>query len=107
MKKNQSYLLIEGAFDCQDAKKILINLINAKIKYHQLRLLSLDEQAGYFDEVSHRRIKELKETRDEILSMLEEASRDNLKLQIHSEIQIKLEGTGAKKSNRKMQLEVA
>lgn len=97
MLKTEKYLLIKGKFRAEDAREIILNLINDKIRYHDYRNFSSGERLGKPDEYSLKRIEELKQCRKDILEKLLEAQLNNLELKIHSEIRMELVPASKKK----------
>ncbi len=44
----EKFNLIEGIFNAQDARDILLSLIHEKIKFHDLKSLSWEEKSRFF-----------------------------------------------------------
>tara|TARA_R110002072_G_scaffold151503_3_gene300878 strand:+ start:7796 stop:8068 length:273 start_codon:yes stop_codon:yes gene_type:complete len=80
--------LIEGKFNSEEAKEILLSLINSKIQFHTINEFSLQERTGESKSASTERIKELLETKKLILSIIEKSKKENLLLDIHSTLNI-------------------
>lgn len=57
--KNISINLIEGTFENEKARKLLLDLISFKIKYHQNKKFSNEERFGTDQEQSAQRIAQL------------------------------------------------
>ncbi|QSE96422.1 hypothetical protein [Fulvivirga lutea] len=75
--------LIKGVFEPEEAKEILLYLIDGKIQFHQNRIFSDKIRFGTENKASVARIAELENTREQILKLIAE---DNLL--IHSQINI-------------------
>lgn len=88
MKNSEEVILIKGEFTADDAKDVLLNLINFKINFHQMKNFGLHERTGKKDEQSLKRIEELKESKQQILSIVDEAKAASAKLKIDSTINI-------------------
>ena len=90
MKANYNYKLIDGEFSPSEAKKILMDLINTKINYHNLDGFS--NHIRFNAAISHHenRVEQLSQTRESIKILTELAANYNLKLKISSEIIIEL-----------------
>lgn len=91
MKKanNINFDLVQGDFSKEEAKEILMNLINEKIKFHSLIMFSNDIRTGKKDLISKKRIEKLNEIKSELLDLFNENSEfKNVK--IDGEIKIEL-----------------
>ncbi|BFM41363.1 hypothetical protein CFS9_00040 [Flavobacterium sp. CFS9] len=91
MKNTQKIQLIKGDFTNEEAKEILLNLINAKINFHNLKNFSDDERSGEQDEFSLKRIAELTESKEAISEMIHHAIEKNLKIKVESDIFLTVE----------------
>ncbi|WP_264530595.1 hypothetical protein [Flavobacterium sp. N502540] len=91
MKNTQKIQLIKGDFTNEEAKEILLNLINAKINFHNLKNFSDDERSGKQDEISLKRITELTESQEVISEIINHATRENLKIKVESDIFLTVE----------------
>ena len=89
MKEQEKIKLINGTFEHEQAKDILINLINNKIHYHMVNSLGLWEKDGLKDTHSIERLKELKESRSKILELFDEMKTSDTLVEINSSIQMK------------------
>jgi len=90
MSDSNNFKLINGVFDAIEAREILTNIISSKIQFHSIRVFSISERFGINDQVSRERIEQLKETKIELLRLIEVADRNNKKLSITSNIDIRL-----------------
>lgn len=86
----ETMTLIEGVFTEQEASDILLGILTAKIKFHQLRNFSSQERYGCDDATAQKRIPELQRTMSQIKSILAEARTAGKQLRIQSEIHIEL-----------------
>lgn len=84
--------LIDGKFSANEAKEILLNMINNKIQFHTNRDFSSEIRFGTPEVDSRERLIELRETKKKILSLLKEAENKGQILQIRSSIEITTEG---------------
>lgn len=66
----EEHKLISGEFNNSEAREVLLNLIDSKIKFHDKKIFSTEERFGVKDSRSIKRIAELKELRSEILRLL-------------------------------------
>ena len=84
------YCLIDGEFSADEARRVLMTLINDKIKFHQMNELSHEERYGEENPASSRRIEELSQTRDALTQLIDAAETQGLRLKINSRIDIEL-----------------
>jgi hypothetical protein len=88
MEKGMKMIFIKGKFSPEDAKSILLTLINTKINYHSLKNYSLEERFQKRDPLSDERIESLTSDRQTLLTLIEDAMAGGLQLQIDSTIKI-------------------
>lgn len=91
MKAKQPIKFIEGKFSPEEAKEVLVDLINHKINFHSLKNFSSEERFGKPVEESQKRIEELKESREKIILLIQQAVDKNANLRIESSINIAFE----------------
>lgn len=84
----QKLQLINGEFNPDDAKNIILSLINSKIQYHQLEIFSMQERYGIEATHSINRIEELKLTTRDVKEIIKEAESLGLKLKVTSIVEI-------------------
>jgi hypothetical protein len=82
--------LISGEFNTEEAREILLNLIDSKIKFHTLKNFSAEERFGKKDPSSIKRLAELKELRAEILRLLINNEGGDFVYKISSTIKIEM-----------------
>jgi hypothetical protein len=82
--------LIEGVFATSDAKKILFALIDSKLRYHNVKLVSNNKRFGIMDSNSEERIVYLKNAKKQLQEVIELAEAKNKKVAIHSSVRIEL-----------------
>lgn len=82
---------IQGAFTCAEAKEILLEVITKKINFHNLKNFSSVIRFNHPDEESENRLKELREAKERVLYLIEEAKKSNSSFVIESTINITLE----------------
>jgi hypothetical protein len=90
MGKEYQFKLIEGQFSPLEAGKVLFALINSKVNFHNLEIFS--EQIRFDEENSHSksRVQSLLEATEYLKGLIEEASLEDMDLNIESVIQITL-----------------
>ena len=82
---NQVCLSLGGV---DNAKTILMALINNKIQFHQLERWSGNERLGADNPVVSRRIEELMQTKEALAALIEESEAKGARLAIHCSIDI-------------------
>lgn len=80
--------LVNGVFSSEDAIRVLFPIINSKISFHRLEILSKRIQSGSDSSHSEERIKALEHMKKEIKTICETAGNQGLHLNIQSRIQI-------------------
>ena len=90
MENKYQYKFIEGDFSSEEAKTVLMTLINNKINFHNLNSFSDHVKNNGSSEKAKKRIAELTITRDAILELMEKAEKEGKKLSIKSDISIEL-----------------
>jgi hypothetical protein len=88
MSNNLSLSLIEGAFNTEEAKEVLMNIFATKIQFHDMRNFSAQERLGKEDEASLKRIPVLKNCIKEMQMYLEEANKEGVDVTINASIHI-------------------
>ena len=89
MDKHQ-FKLIEGNFSTDEAKKVLMSVINSKINYHNLNAFSDFVRNNENESNTKTRVSELVASREGIIKIIEEAEAKEMKLNIKSNIIIEL-----------------
>jgi hypothetical protein len=90
MNKAETLSIIEGNFTPDEANEILSQMINSKIKYHNLRNLSSQVRYGTDDEISHTRLPGLMKEMEKLQAIVSEANNTNKRLVVTSAINIVL-----------------
>ncbi len=84
------FKLIEGDFKPTDAGKVLFNLINSKIGYHQLEKFGILERSNGDVSRAENRITALKAVNKELLNFLNEANEKGFNFSINGTVTITL-----------------
>lgn len=84
----QSYPLIHGVFCPDDARELLMTLIDNKIGFHQLNNRSRRERFGEIDALVVKRIDKLRQSKADIATWIEELAALGMKLSINCNIEI-------------------
>lgn len=91
MNRQKSISLIKGEFETEEAKDILRNLIDFKIKFHQIKSFNSELKFGEKDARSQERIIELKSSMRKMLEIMEEAEANGYSLKIEAKIDIEFQ----------------
>lgn len=87
------FKLIDSSYTADEAREILLAIINSKIQFHQLKTFSHDIRFGCPDEHSEKRIKELEETRRAITQLLQEHGNSDVKFDVASTLTLTIAAT--------------
>jgi hypothetical protein len=82
------FKLIEGDFSSQDAKTVLMTVINSKVDFHNLNTFSEFVKKNETCETSKRRVSALTTAREDILKLIEEGEKNGKRLKINGDITI-------------------
>lgn len=82
--------LINGEFEPEEAREVLMNIFTDKIRFHEKKCLSSLVTLSKKDEISEKRILELKSNIVTLLNLIDSAKDSGKLLKISSEIKIEL-----------------
>jgi hypothetical protein len=88
MKTTEEIKLIEGSFSAEEAKAILMNMLNNKKHFHEIKNISSLERFGKEDENATKRIPELKESIKIVSKLIQIAGMKDDKIEIKSVVTI-------------------
>ena len=80
------FKLIEGDFSSQDAKTVLMSVINSKVNFHNRNAFSEFVKNHETCETSKRRISVLSKASEDILKLIDESEKKGMKLKINGDI---------------------
>jgi hypothetical protein len=88
--KQYQIKLIDNTYSMEDARELLLALINDKIKFLNLKTLSLQERFGADTSKYEQRIAELREEKNQLLIKLKniEKSHDLVEVDCHVHLKI-------------------
>ena len=90
MENTHSFKLIDGTFTPKEASTVILDLINSKIKYHNLEILNCLETGLGSALSSQKRIQELEEVRQQLNTLLQYASHNGMHLNVQGSMEIEL-----------------
>jgi hypothetical protein len=90
MEDTLEFKLVKGEFTPEEAGKILFSLIQNKINYHNVEILSRQIRFGFGDDVSHseKRVADLKKINKSLIAFLKEADAEGKKLEINGTFEL-------------------
>lgn len=91
MKKTETIELITGTFTPDEARKILLELLDSKINFHNLKNWSSNERFGKPDAYSEQRLKYLRESRKKVETLVSRSISEEKNMIINSSIEINIE----------------
>lgn len=86
----ETFALVKGTFTVDEAREVLMALIESKVTFHSRKKLRSFEQSGEADPKSEKKIAELENMRKEVLELISHAKKNDQQLQINSELNITL-----------------
>lgn len=90
MSTERKFNLVNGSFTIDEIKPILLKMVNDKIDFHHLRILSWKERYGKINTSSEKRIVELEKTKNALLDLFEH-SDSSKQLNVIADINISIE----------------
>jgi hypothetical protein len=88
--ENLEIKLIEGNFTPKEARKVLSTVINSKINYHKIELMSEHERNGFENSNSRKRVEYLTKANDNVIEIIHKAIADGQNFEISANIVITL-----------------
>lgn len=85
----ENFKLIDGNnYSAEDAKEILLAVIDDKIKFHKNKIFSHEERFGKQHEHSEIRIKELQTSKEDVMKLIEEHLATDASFEIYATVHI-------------------
>ncbi|MDP5172392.1 MAG: hypothetical protein NWR72_19260 [Bacteroidia bacterium] len=95
MSKLHQFTLIDNTYSAEEARRVLLSLINDKIKFLDMQILSMQERFGSDTKHMEERVSELLRDRARINEVLQAAIAGQATLEIKSVVNIEVkEGVG-------------
>lgn len=88
MKNPHTFKLIDGKFTANEARKILIELIQNKISYHSREIHMMEEHNEGNTARSARRIEQLKKSSETLKKILLQADNKGMQLKVRGTVEI-------------------
>jgi len=85
-----SFDLIRGEYTAEEAREILLYLLNKKINFHEIRIISDLERLGEINPESEIRIERLRKARESVRSFIKQAEGTHKLLKITSVTQMEI-----------------
>lgn len=87
----QSTKLIEGVYTPQEAKEILMDLLDHEINFYKIQNLSAEVRQGNPDAQAWNKVQELSAEKERVLQMIRSAAEEGKKVNIYSTVHLRLE----------------
>lgn len=88
MHQENTIKLIDGTFNATDAAEILFSVLDAKIRFHNIQILSVSERFSG-DTIDHeKRLKELEKSKQLVAELIIQARDKKCEITINSTIQL-------------------
>lgn len=84
------FKLIDGTFNPEDAKRILLEMLNNKVNFHSRQIQRIQEHSGGNITQSEERMHELLDTIEVLKKIVVHAEKNNLDIKINCPISIEL-----------------
>ena len=94
MNENKhQFNLINSTYSVETAKEVLTSLINDKIRFLNVQILSAHERYG--DNAAHlaKRVEELEQDRNRLIKTLSQAEQENAEIEINSSVNFTIKQT--------------
>jgi hypothetical protein len=88
--EKHEFKLIDGTFTAEEAKRILLEMLNNKVNFHNRQIHRIQEQSNGNTEASENRMNELLDTIDALKVILLNADKNKSHIKIHCPIIIEV-----------------
>lgn len=86
--EDYGFKLIDSTYSADDAKEVLISLVNDKIKFLNRQIFSLEERFGSDTQHLKNRVKIIQEEKAKLLTLLEQYSSEGTLLSIQCDVRM-------------------
>ena len=83
--------LIDGIFNADDAAEILFSVLEAKIRFHNLQMMSVSERFNGSTSIHESRLQDLENSKKTVTELIMLAKKGKSRLNISSIIQIEFQ----------------
>lgn len=90
----ESFTLIEGTFEPSEAADVLFTILDDKIRFHNIQILSIQERFSGDTNNSERRLSDLKDSKKRIATLIMEARKSGCEIEINSSIEMTFKQVG-------------
>jgi len=88
--EEQTFKLINGTFQPEEARNILFNLVNTKINFHAMESFGISIRTSGDISFHENRIKELTKLNHDLKELIEMASTQNMEVVLTGDIKVGL-----------------
>jgi hypothetical protein len=82
------FALIDSTYSAYDAREVITSLINDKIRFLNIQILSLQERYGQNTEHLENRVRELEVNRREMIDLLTKATTEDALVEVSSLVNV-------------------
>lgn len=82
------FALIDSTYSAYDAREVITSLINDKIRFLNVQILSLQERYGQNTEHLENRVRELEANRREMIDLLTKATTEDALVEVSSLVNV-------------------
>jgi hypothetical protein len=82
------FALIDSTYSAYDAREVITSLINDKIRFLNVQILSLQERYGQNTEHLENRVRELEVNRREMIDLLTKATTEDALVEVSSLVNV-------------------
>ena len=87
------FALIDSTYSAYDAREVITSLINDKIRFLNIQILSLQERYGQNTEHLENRVRELEVNRREMIDLLTKATTEDALVEVSSLVNVTVKQT--------------
>ncbi len=95
--KNQEFQfsLIDNTFTAEEAREVIISLMNAKIRFLNVQILSIHERFGSDGTHLEKRINQLEADRKNLITVLSDYATQNVEISVSCDVKLVAKQTTA------------
>ena len=88
--EEQTFKLINGTFQPEEARNILFNLVNTKINFHAMESFGISIRSSGDTSFHENRIKELTKVNHDLKVLIDRARQQNMEVVLTGDIKVTL-----------------
>lgn len=91
MHKESTIKLIDGKFNATDAAEILFSVLDAKIRFHNIQIMSVSERFNGSTLDHEKRLEELEKSKKLVAALIVQAKNDDCEIVINSTVSLMID----------------